>query len=274
MKYNKIMDKGTLEYLEYLKKRYGDIDFNSKLISYAKRTGENFYEIQGINSLKVEIQPPKIEFVQYAEPHILISDYYIKNFAWYELRTLIGPLAEESFLAYYTGMYLSSISCIANCCEYILKFEFFKSFKYDSNLTLGSFISKNNTLIKKFIEQIKIDKFETKIFNINQIRNGYFHFNTEKLFKINDNNLPTSQEFDLIKINKEMYDILNEILEYFYLKSKKEIVLECLIDFKSKKKEIFEKLKEDKMINPFGEEYYKKKFEHKAKEFHLDISYE
>lgn len=268
------MNKKTIEHIKRLDEKYNNIDIYSKLFHSAKKTGNKIYEVQGIDDKKIEIYPPKIGFIQYAEPQVLISNYYYTHFPWYHLRSLIKPFAEEGFLAYYKGMYLSSISCIATCCEYVLKFELFKKTNFNPDLTLGSFVSKNYEEIKMFVENIEIKDFELKIFKVNQIRNGYFHFNTKKLFNINNNSLPVSQEFDMIKITKEIYEILNEILEYFYNRPEKEIVLECLTDFKLRKKEVLEKLFKDKGPSGFGEGQYKSKFEHYKKEYNLNIEYD
>ena len=275
------MEKKTIEYIKKIEEKYDRIDTYSKLFHSAKKNNDNIYEVEGFDSKKIEILPPKINFIQYAEPQVLISDYYYIHLAWYRLRSLIEPLVEEAFLTYYKGMYLSSISCIATCCEYVIKFEFFKTIReiknsdyFNQNFTLGTFITKQEKEIQGFIENITIPEFESKIFKINQVRNGYFHFNSKKLFQINDNSLPISQEFDMIKITKEIYDILNEILEYFYTKTEKENALECLKDYKSKKKGVLEKLFKDKGPNPFGEDFYIGRFNQYKEKYQLDITYD
>ena len=174
-----------------------------------------------------------------------------------------------------------AVSVSLEMIEHYPVVEFFKTIReiknsdyFNQNFTLGTFITKQEKEIQGFIENITIPEFESKIFKINQVRNGYFHFNSKKLFQINDNSLPISQEFDMIKITKEIYDILNEILEYFYTKTEKENALECLKDYKSKKKGVLEKLFKDKGPNPFGEDFYIGRFNQYKEKYQLDITYD
>ena len=66
---------------------------------------------------------PDIRFIQYPEPHVLITNLYDTNEEWYRIKEIIKDFAEEAYLSYEMGFWLASISSAINCCEYILKYE-------------------------------------------------------------------------------------------------------------------------------------------------------
>ncbi|MDA3856449.1 MAG: hypothetical protein PF569_09390 [Candidatus Woesearchaeota archaeon] len=268
------------KHLKYLTEKYEDIDFYSKWINSAKKIGDNHFELGEINEDDFEIDKPRVNYVPPIELQCIITNCFINRSSWYKIKELMLPLIDEAFLSYYNGKYLSSISTIIICCEYLLKFEYSKTLE-DNRLiesilekfTLGSFI--DNKKAQDFINDVKIPEFRNKLIKINRVRNGFFHFNSKKLSTItSDNKIPTSQEFDLLKVNKEIYEILNEMLGYFYSKPFEEYVELALKELKDNKTEILSKINQIYGPSGFGDELYKHKFEHFKKEYNLDIEWD
>ncbi len=107
-----------------------------------------------------DIKPVNIPFIQYPEPHVLITDLYENPEEWYGIYTIIGDFAEQSFLCYQKGYYHASMACAINCCEYVLKYEYLRKVKrkdaeeFIKTATLGSFVGNNI----KNLTKLKIKK--------------------------------------------------------------------------------------------------------------------
>ena len=64
-----------------------------------------------------DVSLPNIRYIQYAELHVIITDWYDENPDWYRMPKLIKGFAEESYLSYEQGLWFSSIASAINCCE-------------------------------------------------------------------------------------------------------------------------------------------------------------
>ena len=191
---------------------------NRNSIHFEQRDGE-FYP--------KEIDIPKIEYIQYPEPHILITDLYKEPQEWYEIYTLIEPYAEQAFLCYEKGYWHASIACCINCCECILKYEFLRKIsRVDAKrkiheLTLGSFTGQNSINLKKL--RIK-KKFQSRLNYLNNVRIGLYHFNPKKIKKINriGNTIideyanPITSELLIPIVAFKTYCIMQDVINHFY----------------------------------------------------------
>lgn len=268
--------------LNLLIDKYMNIKDWANTINSAKKVDGSesfsFYEIpEEIKELNLEL--PQINRIQTPEPHSLISDYFLFNYDWLGLKELIKPLLEEAFLAFNLGMYNSSISCGINCYEYILKYEYLRKIakeneiksnnKFKEKLTLGSFLQNNDE--NNFIKSININNLSESLQNLNDIRNGYFHHNVKKLIKVSKlfsdrlkrTNL-LSQTHEQIEIAYYVFITLSELVKYFYNeKTNIDFHQECVNDYKKRKQEILNWMKENNQIGGFNMgDYFDKKSEH------------
>src|SRR3989344_2498516 len=113
-----------------------------------------------------DIEEPDIRVIQYAEPHVFVTDLYDEDKDWYHMPSLIRGFADEAYLSYQSGFFLSSIASAINCCEYILKYEYLRHLNNtdktkaeekskDKYFTLGTFIQNGN----KNLDELKIKNF-------------------------------------------------------------------------------------------------------------------
>jgi hypothetical protein len=218
-----------------------------------------------------KISHPSIALIQFPEPHVLITDWYLNYADWYDLRTLIAPYAEEAYVSYKKGLYLASVACSATCCEYIIKYEYLRKNRADHDQiinrskTFGSLLDD-----QKIINFLNLKTLLPKLKRLNNLRVGYLHFNPDKLKKIakgkrKGSRVLTSQDFDFPELAFDAYDALQKLLKKFYSKRKQiQYIKECLVDFNKKHLTVMK-------IN-FGlskalqEGYMKKKREHIKKE--------
>lgn len=171
-----------------------------------------------------EIDIPKIESIQYPEPHIRITDSYEKPEEWYEIYTLIEPFAEQAFLCYTKGYWHASIACCINCCECILKYEYLRKIaredakKKIQSMTLGFFTGQNNTNLTKL--RIRI-KFQSRLNYLNNVRIGLYHFNPKKIKKIGNtfiekNFNSITSELIIPIVAYKTYCIMQDLINHFY----------------------------------------------------------
>lgn len=233
-------------------------NLNFELKKEIENTKKLFQQYQNMRFLKFqlseteifpkEVRMPKIYRIQSPEPHTLYTDLFDNPEEWYSIKLFIEEFAIQSYLTYEVGMWLASISSAVNCCEYILKYEYLRILKKDEakklsldrNYTLGYFLRKDNSALKKL--KIKT-KFYTKIDYINCIRSTLYHFNSQKFEKVrNKGKIEVEQTGDL---HSEMsvpifayrvYQIMIELINHFYSKEKQlEYILECREDWKKKR---------------------------------------
>ena len=197
------------------------------------------------------IPVPDIQRIQFAEPHILITDMYWDFRDWYEMPTLIKEFAEEAYLAYNTGMWYASIASAVNCCEYTLKYELLRhihkkdpdkaeELSKDKHFTLGSFV--NNT---EYLSKLGILSFKNDIDYVNTVRVGLYHFSVNKKRKLQENGLleveNVSSPFDKIIAPitaYRTYVVMWRLTHKFYNIDKAiEYVKESAEDYKRLKKE-------------------------------------
>lgn len=197
-----------------------------------------------------EISPPDICYIQYAEPHVIITDWYDKNSNWYRMPQLIKGFAEEAYLSYELGLWFSSIASAINCCEYVLKYELLRKInKTDTNkadelskdryFSLGSFINQKNDYLK----QIRLKKFYKKILYLNDVRISIYHFNPEKEQRVNkkatlevEKYAPISDELVIPIIAYKVYSIMYELTSSLYNRNKElEYVKEGVKDWMKKR---------------------------------------
>ena len=127
-----------------------------------------------------DIEPPDIAFVPLAEPHVLVTDLYIKSEPWYYIRELIPKLAEQAFICYYSGLYFASFLTTLNCIELTLKYEYvrqkiIKPSELTENFTFGLAIQKDK------LSKINFKKYYQILSILNDARIGIIHFNYKKL---------------------------------------------------------------------------------------------
>jgi hypothetical protein len=206
-----------------------------------------FFEHDDGTFLPKQIVPVEVGFIQYPEPHIIITDWYEEPQDWYPLYTLIGDFAEQSFLCYQKGYYYASIACSINCCEYILKYEYLRRIKrkdakdFIKTATLGSFTGDN----EKNLIKLKIkNKFSRKLKILNKIRRALYHYNPkevkelQKLGKtfIEKTANPITDHLLISMTAYKAYNVMKELVEHFYNeKTRIKFIKEGLKDYEKKK---------------------------------------
>ncbi|VVC00871.1 Uncharacterised protein [uncultured archaeon] len=144
-----------------------------------------------------QIPLPIAQFIQFAEPHVLISEQNEDVKPWYNFRELIQELERQAFVSYYQGLYFASFMCSVSCLEYILKYEYViktrdEGILQDNTTTFGKMVNEK-------LGSINLSKYKEELTNVNSLRNGFFHLNTDKL-KSSVVNLRT-KETQGVKIN-------------------------------------------------------------------------
>lgn len=149
---------------------------------------------------------PDIAYVPPAEPHVIITDWYDKPQDWYSIRELIPQLAEQSFVAYYRGLYQASFLVSVNCIELVLKYELIRKEKLDANelergnLGLGKIVrGKQNELT-----EIGLNNFLSDLDVLNKARNGLLHFNPALLRNATEK----------ILLDKKLPEGVNHVISY------------------------------------------------------------
>lgn len=211
----------------------------------------------------LEIPFFEIPRIQSPEPHSYITDYYLHKYDWVDLRELIIPFYEEAYISFNIGLYNSCIASSINCLEYILKYELLRHInmksiseankKYNEHkLTLGSFLSTESD----FANNLKIDNFQEKLQIINNIRNGFFHFNVNKLIKASQYFSERIQGSTLVSGTNEQLEVayfiyitITEVITYFYNSEKsKEYYLEAINDYELKREEIIKWMNSNNIV--------------------------
>ena len=177
-----------------------------------------------------DIEEPDIRVIQHAEPHVLVTDLYDENKDWYRMPKLIKDFAEESYLSYQLGLFISSIASAINCCEYVLKYEYFRHLNKtdktraegkskDTKFSLGSFIHQNNT----YLEELNIKNFHSMIEYLNDVRISLYHFSPDKEGKATakgklevERHAPLSDDMALPIVAFRIYSIMIELINHFY----------------------------------------------------------
>lgn len=196
------------------------------------------------------IEEPDIRVIQYAEPHVFITDLYEEDKDWYHMPNLIRGFAEEAYLSYQLGLFLSSIASTINCCEYILKYEYLRHLNKtdktkaeeqskDKYFTLGTFIQNGN----KHLEELKIKNFHNSIEYLNDVRISLYHFNSDKEGKAIskgeleiEKHAPLSDDMVLPIVSFRIYSIMGELINNFYGKENAvNYAEECVADWMKKR---------------------------------------
>lgn len=192
---------------------------------------------------------PDIRLIPYPEPHVLITDLYDNKREWYTMRKLIEGFAEEAYLSYEIGLWLSSISAAVNCCEYILKYEYIRKLNKvdaekagqqseDRYFSLGSFVKGS-----KYLLDLGLQNFKDKIAYLNDVRVSLYHFSPEKAKRVSgkgdleiEKEAPMSDDMALPIVAFRVYSIMSELLELLYCKEKAlDYARECVIDWMKKR---------------------------------------
>jgi hypothetical protein len=181
-----------------------------------------------------EVSPPNIRHIQYAEPHVIITDWYDENPDWYRMPHLIKGFAEEAYLSYELGLWYSAIASAINCCEYVLKYELLRKLNQtdkikaeelskDRFFSLGSFTRKRSDYLK----QIRLKKYLRKISYLNDVRVSIYHFSPERAKKVNrkgtleiERDAPISDDMIIPIIAFKVYSIMFELTSSLYNKNK------------------------------------------------------
>ena len=210
-----------------------------------------------------DIEPASIvlhpNFIQFPEPHVIITDQSDADEEWYRLSSVIPHFAEESYLTYEQGCWLASISSSINCCENILRYELFRKLKttdpaklndavQDSGLTLGALINPNNAY--NCLGLIGIQQFHDKLDNLNTVRIAIYHASAEKAEAVRQKGDmevekigPLTDDLVMPIIAFKVYDIMYGLIDLFYSKQKAlEYWKEGIADWKRKRNLTVEKI--------------------------------
>jgi hypothetical protein len=251
--------EGILPKIEKLKE---EIKANKKQTKKEKREAFEFmmnsklnhrnwtFEYENGEIYPKDIEEPDIRLIQYAEPHVLITDLYDEEKDWYHMPNLIRGFADETYLSYQLGLFLSSITSAINCCEYILKYEYFRHLNKtdkvkaeekskDTKLSLGSFVHQDNN----YLEELNIKKFHSKIEYLNNVRISLYHFSPDKEEKVTakgklevEKYAHLSDDMILPIVAFRIYSTMLDLINHFYGKENAlKYVEECIADWKGKK---------------------------------------
>ncbi|MBS3076230.1 hypothetical protein J4481_00625 [Candidatus Pacearchaeota archaeon] len=197
-----------------------------------------------------DVEEPDIRIIQYAEPHVFVTDLYDEDKDWYHMPNLIRGFAEEAYLSYQLGLFLSSIASAINCCEYILKYEYLRHLNNtdktkaeekskDKYFTLGTFIQNGN----KQLEELKINNFQSSIEYLNDVRISLYHFSPDKEGKATakgklevEKHAHISDDMVLPIVSFRIYSIMMELINNFYGKENSvKYADECVTDWMKKR---------------------------------------
>ncbi len=229
------------------KEKLGNFDFlmntksNHRNCTFEYETGEIYPK---------EIDEPDIRIIQFAEPHVFITDLYDDNKNWYHMPNLIKGFAEESYLSYQLGFFLSSIASAINCCEYILKYEYFRHLNKtdktkaeekskDKRFSLGSFVYSGAT----YLDELAIRQFHDSIEYLNDVRISLYHFSPERESNATskgnleiERHASLSDDMVLPIIAFKIYSTMLGLINHFYSKEKAlEYFEECKSDWMIKR---------------------------------------
>lgn len=197
-----------------------------------------------------DISAPDIQYIQYAEPHVIITDWYDEEHDWYRMPQLIKGFAEESYLSYELGMWFSSLSAAINCCEYLLKYEYLRYvnskdkagaeiLSKDKHFSLGTFTQNGNT----YLTELKLNTYHDKIQYLNDVRISLYHFNPERAKKVSqkgksevEKSTPLLDDMVLPIIAYRVYCIMLELIDELYNQKKAvEYIKEGIQDWMNKR---------------------------------------
>jgi len=197
-----------------------------------------------------DIEEPDIRIIQYAEPHVFVTDLFDEDKDWYHMLNLIKEFADESYLSYQLGLFLSSIASAINCCEYVLKYEYLRHLNKtdktkaeekskDTRFSLGSFIHQNNN----YLDELSIKKFNSIIEYLNDVRISLYHFSPDKEDKATaegeleiEKHARLSDDMALPIVAFRIYSIMMELINHFYGKENAvKYAEECVADWMKKR---------------------------------------
>ncbi len=197
-----------------------------------------------------DVEEPDIRIIQYAEPHVFVTDLYDEDKDWYHMPNLIRGFADEAYLSYQSGFFLSSIASAINCCEYVLKYEYIRylnktdkirveELSKDRYFTLGTFIKSGN----KHLEELKIQNFHNFIEYLNDVRISLYHFSPDKEEKATtkgklevEKHAFLSDDMVLPIVAFRIYSIMIKLINHFYGKENAvKYVEECVTDWMKKR---------------------------------------
>ena len=251
--------KGILLKIEELKK---EIRKNKKLTRKEKIKNFEFmintksnhrnwtFEYENGDIYPKDIEEPDIRVIQYAEPHVFVTDLYDEDKDWYHMPSLIRGFADEAYLSYQSGFFLSSIASAINCCEYILKYEYLRHLNKtdktkaeekskDTRFSLGSFIHQNNN----YLDELNLKKFHSIIEYLNDVRISLYHFSPDKEDKATakgqleiEKHARLSDNMALPIVAFRIYSTMMELINHFYGKENAvKYAEECVADWMKKR---------------------------------------
>ncbi len=251
--------KGILPKIEELKKENRIIKKqtrkekikNFEFLMNRKTNHRNWtFEYENQEVYPKDIEEPDIRIIQYAEPHVMITDLYDDDKDWYHMPKLIRGFAEEAYLSYQLGLFLSSVSSAINCCEYILKYEYLRNLNKtdkkkteekskDRNFSLGSFIYPKNT----YLEELDIKEYLNSIEYLNDVRISLYHFSPDKENRATakgkleiEKHAPLSDEMVLPIVAFRIYSTMMGLINKFYGKENAlRYSEECISDWMKKR---------------------------------------
>jgi len=152
-------------------------------------------------------------YIPPAEPHVIITDWFKNPQKWYNIPSLIKEQFIQTYVCYYSGLYIAGLSCAINTVELVLKYEYLRLEKNPDKLTEDHFGLGH--IIYHELDKIKLTKYKDHLVRVNNIRIGIYHYNTIKLELI-------LKEFDIEFLNNNLdywplvYYIYNLLSEIFY----------------------------------------------------------
>ncbi len=158
----------------------------------------------------------EIGYIPPAEPQVLITDVFNNPQEWYSVPSLIKEQFMQTYVCYFNGLYLASLSCAINTVELVLKYEYVRIEKDPDKLTERYFTLGN--IIYNELDKIKLEKFKEELILINDIRSGIYHYNTNKLKSV-----LTNFNIDYLDENMDywcfvyfIYNVLSQIFIELY----------------------------------------------------------
>jgi hypothetical protein len=172
-----------------------DGDTKADLLKWYEKESPDAIQIEDDDgsSYPKKISVPAIAYIPPAEPHVLITDLYENPQDWYDIHQLIEEFADQSFAAYYNGLYFASYTLSTSCLELTLKYEILRNGILDPSELEKSYFTFAKAI--DYIDKLGLSKYKERLEIVNQLRSGIFHYNPRKLRR------------SLISVRKELYSL-------------------------------------------------------------------
>lgn len=175
-----------------------DGDTKADLLKWYKKESPDAIQIEDDDGsfYPKKISVPAIAYIPPAEPHVLITDWYENPQDWYDIHQLIEEFADQSFVAYYNGLYFASYTLSTSCLELTLKYEILRNGILDPSELEKSYFTFAKAI--DYVDKLCLSRYKDRLIIANQLRNGIFHYNPKKLRP------------SLISVRNELYSLSTE----------------------------------------------------------------